>query len=275
MGIKTYRPITPSRRQMSGLTFEEITTDRPEKSLVRPLRKKGGRNNKGRVCVRFRGGGHKRNYRLIDFKRVTDGIPATVATIEYDPNRSANIALLHYENGTKAYIVAPVGLKVGMTVQSGEGAEIAPGNALELRHIPLGSTICCIEMKPGKGAQLARSAGASAVLMAREGDYATLRMPSGEMRKVPARCRATIGQIGNTDHSNVVLGKAGRKRWLGRRPHNRGVSMNPIDHPMGGGEGKTSGGRHPCSPWGQLSKGKKTRKPRKASDKLILRRRKK
>lgn len=275
MGIKTYRPITPSRRQMSTLTFDEITKDTPEKSLIATQKSSGGRNNVGRITVRFRGGGHKRRLRVIDFRRNKDGVPAKVASIEYDPNRSANIALLNYADGEKAYIIAPVGLGVGRLVLSGPTAEILPGNALQLRNIPVGTTVCCIELKPGKGAQMARTAGASADLMAKEGAHATLRLPSGEMRLVQIECRAMIGQVGNTDHSNINIGKAGRNRWLGKKPHNRGVSMNPVDHPMGGGEGRTSGGRHPCSPWGQPSKGKKTRRPRKQSANMIVRGRKK
>lgn len=274
MGTKSFRPFTPTRRSMTVLTFEEITRGKPEKSLVGPNRSKGGRNNVGRVTVRFRGGGHKRALRAIDFKRQRDGIPAKVSSIEYDPNRSANIALLDYADGVKSYIIAPVGLKVGDALMSGPQAEIATGNVLPLRNIPVGSTVCCIEMLPKKGAQLARSAGSSCQLMAKEGDHATLRLPSTEMRMVQIDCRAMIGQIGNTDHENVSYGKAGKTRWLGRRPHNRGVSMNPVDHPLGGGEGKSSGGRHPCSPWGQPAKGLKTRSPRRHSDKLIIRRRK-
>ena len=274
MGIRTFKPITPSRRQMTVLTFDEITRPESEKSLRLPLKSKGGRNNTGRTTVRFRGGGHKRTYRKIDFKRQRDGIPARVVSIEYDPNRSSNIALLAYADGEKSYIVAPVGLKRGSTLMSGPEAEISPGNVLPLRNIPLGTTICCVEMKPKKGAQLVRSAGASAQLMAKEGRLATLRLPSTEVRFVELDCRAMIGQVGNTDHENITVGKAGRTRWLGRRPHNRGVSMNPVDHPHGGGEGRSSGGRHPCSPWGKPTKGKKTRNPRKRSQSMILRRRK-
>lgn len=275
MGIKKFRPITPSRRHMSVLTFEEITRTTPEKSLIEPNKSKGGRNNTGRITVRFRGGGHKRAYRIIDFKRRRDGIPAKVFSIEYDPNRTANIALLHYADGVKTYIIAPVGLKTGDTLNSGPDAEVAPGNVLPLSKIPVGSTICCVELRPGKGAQMARGAGASVQLMAREGNRATLRLPSSEVRLVEVECRAMIGQIGNTDHGNINWGKAGKTRWLGRRPHNRGVSMNPVDHPMGGGEGRSSGGRHPCSPWGQPAKGYKTRKPRAKSNSMIIRRRKK
>ncbi len=273
MPLKSFKPVTPGRRQMTVLKFDELTRREPEKSLTRFKKSSGGRNNLGRATVRFRGGGHRRAYRSIDFKRRRDGVEARVESIEYDPNRSANIALLVYADGARGYIVAPVGLQVGQKLRSGPEAEIQIGNAMPLRQIPLGTTVCCIELKPGKGAQLARSAGASAQLMAKEGDRATLRLPSNEMRYVPLECRATIGQVGNADHENVSLGKAGRKRWLGRRPHNRGVSMNPVDHPLGGGEGRSSGGRHPCSPWGWPTKGHKTRKPRKLSDRLIIRRR--
>jgi large subunit ribosomal protein L2 len=260
---------------MSVLTFEEITKDKPEKSLTKGKKTFGGRNNLGRTTVRFRGGGHKRAFRDVDFKRMRDGIPARVVAIEYDPNRTSNIALLAYADGVKSYIVAPQGLKVGQSVQSGTGADIQVGNVLRLREIPVGTTVCCIELKPGKGAQIVRSAGASAQLMAREGGLATLRLPSTEMRYVPLDCRAMIGQVGNTDHENQTIGKAGRKRWMGKRPHNRGISMNPVDHPLGGGEGATSGGRHPCSPWGKPAKGVKTRNPRNTSNRMIIRRRKK
>jgi large subunit ribosomal protein L2 len=254
-------------------TFEEITSTVPERSLLRPLTKTGGRNNNGRVTSRHRGGGHKRRYRVIDFKRQKDDVPAKVATIEYDPNRSARVALLHYVDGEKRYILAPVGLQVGDTLMSGPKADIRPGNAMALRDMPLGTTIHNIELSPGRGGQLARSAGTSAQLMAREGGYAQIRLGSGEMRLVQAVCRATIGQVGNTDHENISVGKAGRTRWLGRRPHVRGVAMNPVDHPHGGGEGKTSGGRHPVSPWGVPTKGYKTRRNKRTS-KFILRRRK-
>jgi large subunit ribosomal protein L2 len=260
---------------MTTLRFDDLTKKPPEKSLTSSLKSAGGRNNLGRTTLRFRGGGHKRRYREIDFKRRRDGIPARVASIEYDPNRSANIALLVYADGVKNYIIAPVGLKVGQTLTSGPGSDILPGNVLTLRNVPVGATVCCIEMRPGKGAQLARGAGSSAQLMAKEGDRATLRLPSTEMRMVHLDCRAMIGQVGNTDYENVTIGKAGRTRWLGRRPHTRGVAMNPIDHPLGGGEGRSSGGRHPCSPWGWITKGKKTRNPRAKSDSLIVRRRKK
>ncbi len=273
MGIKKFKPTTPSLRFRTVSTFEEITKTTPEKSLIVPLRKTGGRNNLGRITAWQRGGGHKRMYRIIDFKRDKDGIRARVAAIEYDPNRSARIALLHYEDGEKRYILAPVGLKVNDTVMSGEQAEIRVGNCLPLSHIPVGTVVHNIEMKPGKGGQIARSAGASAQLVGRDDNYAQLKLPSGEVRMVRVECRATIGQVGNVDHENISSGKAGRSRWLGRRPHVRGVAMNPIDHPMGGGEGKSSGGRHPCSPWGQLAKGLKTR-GKKPSDKFIIRRRK-
>lgn len=275
MAIKTFKPTTPSRRKMSVLSFEEITRDKPEKSLTKGKKTYGGRNNNGRTTVRFRGGGHKRRHRLVDFKRLRDGIPAKVVAIEYDPNRSSNIALIAYADGVKSYIIAPQGLKVGQTVQSGTGAEIQVGNVLRLREIPVGTTVCCIELKPGKGAQIVRSAGASAQLMAREGGRATLRLPSSEMRYVPLDSRAMIGQVGNTDHENQTIGKAGRKRWMGKRPHNRGISMNPVDHPLGGGEGSTAGGRHPCSPWGKSLSGVKTRSPRNPNNRMIIRRRKK
>ncbi|HET7560286.1 MAG TPA: 50S ribosomal protein L2, partial [Limnochordia bacterium] len=250
MGVKAYKPTSPGRRGMTVDTFDEITKSTPEKSLLEPLKSKGGRNNAGRISIRFRGGGHKRHYRKIDFKRVKDGVPAKVVAFEYDPNRSARIALLHYADGEKAYILAPLGLEVGGTVVSGPGSDIKVGNAMAFGDIPVGTIVHNIELKPGKGGQLARSAGSSAQLMAKEGDYVTLRLPSGEMRMVHITCRATIGQIGNVEHENHVVGKAGRKRWQGRRPHNRGVVMNPVDHPHGGGEGRTSGGRHPVSPWG-------------------------
>ena len=273
MGIKTYKPVTASRRTMTVVDYSGLARKRPEKSLTEPLTKKAGRNNTGRISVRRRGGGHARLYRKIDFKRIKDGVPARVAALEYDPNRSAFIALLHYADGEKAYIVAPEGLAVGARVMSGPGSEIAPGNAMALRHIPLGSTICCIEMKPGKGAQLARSAGSSVQLMAREGSRATLRLPSGEVRFVHVDCRAMLGAVGNSDHGNISLGKAGRTRWLGRRSKVRGVVMNPVDHPHGGGEGRSSGGRHPVTPWGKPTKGAKTRRRKKAGDRQIIRRR--
>lgn len=259
---------------MSVYTFEEVTTDRPEKSLLAPLKSSGGRNNKGRMTIRHRGGGHKRQYRLIDFKRTKDGIPATVATIEYDPNRSARIALLHYADGEKRYILAPVGLKVGDKVESGEGADIKVGNALPIHAIPVGTVLHNIEMQPGKGGQLARSAGSSAQLMAKEGNRATLRLPSGEFRMVHINCRATVGQVGNVEHENLVIGKAGRNRHRGRRPHTRGVVMNPVDHPHGGGEGKSPVGMpSPVTPWGKPTLGYRTRRSKK-SDAMIIRRRK-
>jgi len=273
MGIKRYKPITPTLRYQTVSTFEEITKTEPEKSLLVPLKSTGGRNNQGRITIRYRGGGHKRLYRIIDFKRDKFGIPAKVASIEYDPNRSARIALLHYADGEKRYILWPLGLSVGDTVVSGPGSEIRVGNALPLREIPLGTEIHNVELVPGKGGQIARGAGTFVQLIAKEGDYAHLRLPSGEVRLARLECLATIGQVGNVDHENITLGKAGRKRWLGRRPRVRGVAKNPIDHPMGGGEGRSSGGRHPCSPWGWPTKGYKTRK-RKPSDKLIVRRRK-
>jgi len=274
MGIRKFKPITPGTRFMSVSTFEEITKTAPEKSLTVSLKKSGGRNNLGRITSRHRGGGHKRKYRIIDFKRDKFGIPAKVYSIEYDPNRTCRIALLHYADGEKRYILAPDGLKVGDTVQSGEGSEIKVGNALKLKNIPLGSFVHNVELKPGKGGQIGRAAGASLQLMAKEGKYATLKMPSGEVRMISLECMATYGAVGNSDHLNISLGKAGRSRWLGRRPHVRGVAMNPVDHPMGGGEGKTSGGGHPVSPWGQPAKGLKTRKKRKESNKFIVRRRK-
>ena len=273
MPVKKFRPVTPSLRFKTVSDFSDITTSKPEKSLLEPLHKTGGRNNTGRVTMRRRGGGHKRSYRRIDFKRNKDGIPAKIATIEYDPNRSARIALLHYADGEKRYMIAPNGVRVGTVVMSGPDAEFEPGNCLPIARIPVGTVVHAVELIAGKGAQMARSAGAYVQLMAKEGSYAQLRLPSGEMRKVRVECRATIGQVGNLEHENVQIGKAGRTRWLGRRPKVRGVAMNPIDHPMGGGEGRTSGGRHPCSPWGIPAKGFRTRK-KKASDKLIVRRRK-
>lgn len=275
MAIKKYKPTSPGRRQMTAYTFEEITKKKPEKSLTAPLISSGGRNNAGRTTARHRGGGHKRRYRLIDFRRTKEGVPAKVAAIEYDPNRSARIALLHYLDGEKAYILAPVGLKVGDTVESGPDADIKPGNALQLRHIPVGTVVHNVEMMPGKGGQLARSAGTSAQLMAKEGKYATLRLPSGEFRMVLLDCRATVGQVGNVEHENLVIGKAGRSRHLGRRSHTRGVVMNPVDHPHGGGEGKAPIGRPgPVTPWGKPTLGYRTRRAKK-SDALIVRRRKK
>ena len=275
MGIRKYKPTSPGRRHGSVLDFAEIASTSPEKSLLEPLRKTGGRNNHGRITCRRRGGGHKRRYRVIDFKRSKDGIPAKVATIEYDPNRSARIALLHYADGEKRYIIAPQGLAVGQTITSGTGSEPLPGNAMRLAEVPVGLQIHNIELKAGRGGQICRSAGSFAQLQAREGDYAVVSLPSGELRRIHTGCRATIGRIGNLDHQNVKLGKAGRRRHLGRRPKVRGTAMNPHDHPMGGGEGRTAGGRHPCSRTGVLSKGGKTRRPSHPSNKFILRRRKK
>ncbi|MDP1994260.1 MAG: 50S ribosomal protein L2 [Ignavibacteria bacterium] len=274
MAIRKLKPNTPGTRFMSISSFDEITRTTPEKSLTAPIKKSGGRNNHGRVTSRHRGGGHKQKYRIIDFKRDKKNIAAKVFSIEYDPNRTSRIALLHYIDGEKRYIIAPDGLKVGDTVMSGSGIEIKVGNALPLKEIPLASFIHNVEMKPGKGGQLGRSAGASIQLMAKEGNVALLKMPSSEVRKVPIECMATYGTVGNADHENISLGKAGRSRWLGIRPHVRGVAMNPVDHPMGGGEGKTSGGGHPVSPWGQKAKGLKTRKHKKVSSKLIIKRRK-
>jgi large subunit ribosomal protein L2 len=260
---------------MSVSDFRELTRRTSEKSLTRGKKSSGGRNNAGRVTTRFRGGGAKRALREVDFRRDKDGIPAKVAHIEYDPNRSARIALLHYTDGEKRYILAPVGLEQGATVLSGPGAEFSAGNAMALKDVPVGVDIHAIELVPGKGAAIARAAGQVATLRAKEGDYAQVKLPSGEVRKIHLECRATIGQVGNLEHNAISLGKAGRKRYLGRRPHVRGVAMNPVDHPMGGGEGRTSGGGHPCSPWGQLAKGKKTRNRRKASTRFIIERRKK
>jgi large subunit ribosomal protein L2 len=274
MPLRKYRPLTPATRFKTLPTFEEITRNRPERGLTERKKRTGGRDNKGHISSWQRGGGHRRNYRIIDFRRDKKGIPAKVAHIEYDPNRSARIALLHYVDGEKRYIVAPQLLKVGDMVLSGPEAEIKPGNAMPLRSIPLGTFVYNVEMVPGKGGQIARGAGTYCQVMAKEGNEAVLRLPSGEMRKVAAECACTIGQVGNEDHQNVIIGKAGKSRWLGRRPNVRGVAMNPVDHPMGGGEGKSSGGRHPCSPWGLLAKGKKTRKS-KLSDKYIIRSRKK
>lgn len=272
MPTKKYRPYTPSRRFMTTSDFAEVTKDRPEKSLVVRMKKSGGRNNRGRVTSRFRGGGHKRRYRLIDFRRRDkEGVPAKVASIEYDPNRTANIALLHYLDGEKRYIIAPERLEVGMRIVAGADQEPIVGNALPLRFIPVGTVVHAVELVPGKGAQLGRSAGTGIQIQGRDGIYVTLRLPSGELRRVHGECYATIGNVGNAEHKNLVLGKAGRKRWMGRKPHQRGRSMNPVDHPHGGGEGKTSGGRHPVSPWGQPEG--RTRKPGKESEKLIVRRR--
>lgn len=273
MAIRKLKPNTPGTRFMSISSFDEITRTTPEKSLTAPIKKSGGRNNHGRVTSRHRGGGHKQKYRIIDFKRDKKNIAAKVFSIEYDPNRTSRIALLHYIDGEKRYIIAPDGLKVGDTVMSGSGIEIKVGNALPLKEIPLASFIHNVEMKPGKGGQLGRSAGASIQLMAKEGSVALLKMPSSEVRKVPIECMATYGTVGNADHENISLGKAGRSRWLGIRPHVRGVAMNPVDHPMGGGEGKTSGGGHPVSPWGQKAKGLKTRKRKNPTNKFIVKRR--
>jgi large subunit ribosomal protein L2 len=274
MAIKRYKPTSAGRRGMSSQDFAEITKkeNAPEKGLLDTKTSSGGRNMYGRITSRFRGGGHKRRYRVIDFKRDKVGVPAKVVAIEYDPNRSARIALLHYVDGEKRYIISPDRLSVGDTVISANSADIKPGNALPLRFIPLGTTIHNVELKIGAGAQMVRSAGSGAQLMAKEGDWGQVRLPSGEVRKVHLDCRATIGQVGNVEHSSVHGGKAGRTRWLGRRPHNRGVTMNPVDHPMGGGEGRSSGGRHPCSPWGQLAKGLKTRE-NKRTDRMIIKRR--
>ncbi|MDD2671496.1 MAG: 50S ribosomal protein L2 [Syntrophales bacterium] len=272
MAIRSYKPTSPGRRFQTVSSFEDITTAEPERSLLLPLRKGGGRNSYGRITSRHIGGGHKRTYRVIDFKRDKTDIPAKVATIEYDPNRSSRIALLHYADGEKRYIIAPVGLKPGDTVISSASADIKPGNALPLRSIPTGSFVHNIELKLGKGGQIVRSAGGYGQLMAKEGRYAQIRLPSGEVRKVFVDCMATIGQVGNIDHENVSIGKAGRTRWLGRRPKVRGVAMNPVDHPLGGGEGKSSGGRHPCTPWGFPTKGYKTRRS-KSTDKYIIKKR--
>ena len=274
MAIKTYRPMTPSRRFTTSTVNDELTTSRPYKPLTEPKQRTGGRRNAGDLTIWHRGGGHKRKLRIIDFKRDKAGIPATVVTIEYDPNRSSRIALLAYADGEKRYIIQPEGLKVGQKVVSGPEADILVGNALPLRNIPPGTQIHNLELKPGKGGQMVRSAGGSAQLVAKEEEYALVKLPSGETRKVSQDCMATVGQVGNLDHENVTIGKAGRSRWLGKRPHNRGVSMNPVDHPHGGGEGKTSGGRHPVTPWGQPTRGYKTRN-NKRTDKFIVNRRSK
>lgn len=266
------KPTSAGRRFQTVADFAEITRTEPEKSLLKPLKKSGGRNNYGRRTARHLGGGHKRKYRLIDFKRDKVGVPAKVAAIEYDPNRTARIALLHYRDGEKRYILAPLELRVGDEIISSPEADIKPGNTLPLQNIPTGTLVHNVEMKPGKGGQMARSAGAYVQLMAKEGNNAHLKLPSGEVRMVPVACKATIGQLSNVEHENISLGKAGRKRWLGKRPHVRGVAMNPVDHPLGGGEGKSSGGRHPCTPWGKPTKGYKTRKP-KDSDRYIIKRR--
>jgi len=275
MGIKRFKPTTPGRRFATGYTFEEITRSEPEKSLVVSLHRHAGRNNQGRITTRHRGGGHKRLYRIVDFKRDKDGVPARVAAIEYDPNRSARIALLHYADGEKRYILAPVGLQVGDVVTSGPDAEIKPGNALPLEKIPVGTLVHNVELQPGHGGQLVRAAGTAAQIVAKEGEYAQLRLPSGEVRRVHLRCKATVGQVGNVEHEAIKLGKAGRKRWLGIRPTVRGVAQDPRSHPHGGGEGRSPIGMpSPVSPWGKPTLGKKTRKPRKRSDKDIIKRRK-
>ncbi len=275
MPTKKYRPYTPSRRFMTTSDFGEVTRAEPEKSLLKPIKKSGGRNNRGRITSRFRGGGHKRRYRVVDFRRRDkEGVPAKVAEVEYDPNRSANIALLHYVDGEKRYILAPDKLKVGSQIVSGPEAEPDPGNAMPLRFIPVGAVVHAVEMVPGKGAQLARSAGTSLQIQGRDGTYVTVRMPSGELRKLHGECYATVGSVGNSEHKNIVIGKAGRKRWMGRKPHQRGRAMNPVDHPHGGGEGRSTGGRPPVSPWGQQAKGLKTRNKRKGSSRFIVRRRK-
>ncbi len=275
MGIKTYRPVTPALRGRTGYTFEEITREEPYKPLVVPLKKSGGRNNKGRICIRFRGGGHKRAYRIIDFKRDKIGIEGVVESIEYDPNRSARIALIKYIDGERRYILCPVGLKVGDKVISSDNeVDILPGNSLPLRYIPVGTIVHNIELRKGKGGQLVRSAGAGAQILAKEGNYAHIKLPSSEVRLIQLDCRATVGQVGNLENENISVGKAGRTRWLGRRPHVRGTAMNPIDHPHGGGEGKTKGGRIPVTPWGQYTKGYKTRKNKRTS-KFIVKRREK
>src|SRR2546421_5179313 len=273
MPVRKYKPTSPGRRFMSVASFDEVTKAEPEKSLTEPLKKRAGRNVYGRVTTRHKGGGHKRRYRVIDFKRRKDGVPAKVAAVEYDPNRSARIALLHYADGAKSYILAPAGLRVGSVVQSGPGADIKPGNALPLANIPTGTLVHNVELQPGKGGQMARSAGSGIQLVAKDGDHAVLRLPSGEMRRVLLVCRATVGQVGNSDHSNESGGKAGRSRWIGKRPSVRGSAMNPVDHPHGGGEGKSKGGRHPVTPWGVPTLGKRTRKKHKTSDKLIIRQR--
>ncbi len=272
MGTKAFKPVTPGRRHMTIPSYEEITCATPERSLLEPLRKKGGRNNTGRITMRHRGGGTKRHYRVIDFKRNKIGVPGKVATIEYDPNRSARIALIHYLDGEKRYILAPIGLAVGQMIQAGPGVDIKPGNAAKLKDIPVGTFVHNVEMQPGRGGALVRSAGVAAQIMAKEGKYATLRLPSGEMRMILVECMATVGQVGNEDHENTSVGKAGKTRWLGRRPKVRGMVMNPVDHPMGGGEGRSKSNKHPVSPWGTPAKGYRTRK-RKVSDKFIVHRR--
>ena len=274
MAIRKTKPTSPGRRFQEYAIFENISTEKPEKKLLKKIRKSGGRNSYGRITVRHRGGGHRRHYRIIDFKRDKIGIPAKVVSIEYDPNRSARIALLNYVDGEKRYIIAPVGISIGDTIETGPNADIIPGNSLPLENIPLGTQIHNIELKIGKGGQIVRSAGTYAQLMAKEKSYALIKLPSGEVRMVLLKCHATVGRVGNTDHENVALGKAGRSRWLGKRPSVRGVAMNPVDHPMGGGEGRSSGGRHPCTPWGKPTKGRRTRK-NKMTNRLIVKRRKK
>jgi large subunit ribosomal protein L2 len=275
MGLKKYKPLTPTLRYKTVSDFKEITKSKPEKRLLRPLKKSGGRDSKGHITANHRGGGSKRRYRIVDFRRDKDGVPAKVASIEYDPVRSARVALLSYADGDKRYVLAPDGINVGDRLFAGEGADIRVGNTMPLASVPLGTNVHNVELFPNKGGQVARGAGSYCQLLAKEGRYAQLRLPSGEVRSFLLECRCTIGQVGNLDHENVVIGKAGRKTWLGRRPRVRGVAMNPVDHPMGGGEGKSSGGRHPCTPKGKPTKGYKTRKKGKASDKLIVRRRKK
>jgi large subunit ribosomal protein L2 len=270
--IKKFNPTSPGRRFMTALTFDEITKDRPEKALTEPKKRTGGRNNKGRITIWWRGGGHKKRYRTVDFRRDKIGVTAKVAAVEYDPNRSARLALLHYADGDKRYILWPHGLAVGATVVSSDTADILPGNCLPLRAIPAGTSVHNLELRPGKGGQIVRSAGGAAQLVAKEGDYAQVKLPSGEVRRILVDCKATVGQIGNIDHKNVSYGKAGRKRWLGRKPHNRGVVMNPVDHPHGGGEGKTSGGRHPVTPWGKPTKGAKTRRNKRTQQFIVKRR---
>jgi large subunit ribosomal protein L2 len=270
---RKFKPTSPGRRHMTVSEFAEVTKGEPEKSLVEPIKKTGGRNNKGRITTRHRGGGHKRRYRVIDFKRTKDGVPAKVAAIEYDPNRSANIALLHYADGAKAYILAPARLRVGSTVESGPAADIKPGNALPLRNIPTGTLVHNVELKPGQGGKIARGAGTGIQLVGKDEGHGILRLPSGELRRVLLACRATVGQVGNVDHENITEGKAGRSRWRGKRPTVRGSAMNPVDHPHGGGEGKSKGGRHPVTPWGVPTLGKRTRSKHKESDALIIRQR--
>ena len=271
MPVRRFKPTSPGRRFMTVSTFEDVTKKAPEKSLLEPVKRKGGRNNMGRITTRHQGGGHKRRYRVVDFKRTKDGVPAKVAAIEYDPNRSARIALLHYADGAKSYILAPARLRVGAVVESGPSADIKPGNALPLENIPTGTLVHNVELKPGQGAKMARSAGAGVQLVAKDQGYGVLRLPSGEMRRVLLTCRATVGQVGNVEHGNVTIGKAGRSRWLGKRPAVRGSAMNPVDHPHGGGEGKSKGGRHPVTPWGVPTLGKRTRRKHKESNTLIVR----